>query len=70
MSRDALMQRLLDSGISSRRGIMNAHQEAPYSQHPGLKQSEEARDSVILLPLYTGMTEAEVESVILKLKDV
>ncbi len=70
MSRDALMQRLLDSGISSRRGIMNAHQEAPYNQHPGLKQSEEARDSVILLPLYTGMTEAEVESVILKLKDV
>jgi perosamine synthetase len=70
ISRDVLMQRLLDAGISSRRGIMNAHQEAPYSQHPGLKQSEEARDSVILLPLYTGMTQAEVESVIQRLKDV
>ncbi len=70
VSRDALMQQLLDSGISSRRGIMNAHQEAPYNQHPGLKQSEEARDSVILLPLYTGMTQAEVESVIQRLKDV
>lgn len=64
VSRDVLMQSLLDAGISSRRGIMNAHQEAPYSQHHGLKQSEEARDSVILLPLYTGMTEAEVRAVI------
>jgi perosamine synthetase len=70
VSRDALMQRLLDAGISSRRGIMNAHQESPYSRHPALKQSEEARDSVILLPLYTGMTEAEVESVIQRLRDV
>lgn len=68
--RDELMQHLLDSGISSRRGIMNAHQEPPYSQHPPLKRSEEARDSVILLPLYTNMTEREVESVIQTLKDV
>lgn len=70
ISRDALMQQLLDSGISSRRGIMNVHQESPYSRHPALKQSEEARDSVILLPLYTGMTEVEVESVVQRLKDV
>lgn len=70
VSRDALMQRLLDSGISSRRGIMNAHQEPPYSRHPALKWSEEARDSVILLPLYTGMTQTEVESVIQRLRDV
>ncbi len=40
VSRDALMQRLLDSGISSRRGIMNAHQELPYSLHPALRESE------------------------------
>jgi len=69
VSRNELMQHLLDSGISSRRGIMNAHQEPPYSQHPALKQSEEARDSVILLPLYTGMAEAEVESVVRGLRD-
>ncbi|MBX3300739.1 MAG: DegT/DnrJ/EryC1/StrS family aminotransferase [Nitrospira sp.] len=70
VSRDVLMQCLLDSGISSRRGIMNAHQEPPYSAHPALKQSEKARDSVILLPLYTGMTQAEVESVIQRLSNV
>lgn len=70
VSRNELMQRLLDSGISSRRGIMNAHQEPPYSRHPALKRSEEARDSVILLPLYTGMTQTEVKSVIKRLSDV
>lgn len=70
VSRDGLMQHLLDAGISSRRGIMNAHQEPPYSAHPAVKQSEEARDSVILLPLYSGMTQAEVESVIKRLNDV
>ena len=70
VSRDVLMQRLLDSGISSRRGIMNAHQEPPYSQHPAVKKSEAARDSVVLLPLYTGMTQAEVESVIKRLSNV
>ncbi|MBS0150526.1 MAG: DegT/DnrJ/EryC1/StrS family aminotransferase [Nitrospira sp.] len=70
VSRDELMQYLLDSGISSRRGIMNAHQEPPYSTHPSLKESEKARDSVVLLPLFTGMTETEVESVVQKLKDV
>jgi len=67
--RNELMQHLLDSGISSRRGIMNAHQEPPYSLHPALKQSEEARDSVILLPLYTGMAQTEVEAVIKRLND-
>ena len=70
VSRDGLMQCLLDSGISSRRGIMNAHQEPPYSAHPALKQSEKARDSVVLLPLYMGMTQAEVESVIQRLSNV
>lgn len=70
VSRDKLMQRLLDSGVSSRRGIMNSHQEPPYNLHPALKQSEEARDSVILLPLYTGMTPTEVETVIERLNDV
>lgn len=70
VSRDKLMQHLLDAGISSRRGVMNAHQEPPYSAHPAVKQSEEARDSVILLPLYSDMTQAEVESVIKRLNDV
>jgi dTDP-4-amino-4,6-dideoxygalactose transaminase len=58
LGRDALMQALLDQGVSTRRGIMNAHQEGAY---PGqstapLPHSEAARDDVILLPLFDAMT--------------
>lgn len=56
-----IMQVLLDNGIASRRGIMNAHQEQAYSKAAyALPQSEAARDRVILLPLYPGMTEDEL----------
>ena len=66
LSRDALMQRLLDRGISTRRGIMNAHQEPAYCEMVScrLPRSEWARDSIILLPLYSSMTEAEQSRVI------
>ncbi|MDF0673227.1 MAG: DegT/DnrJ/EryC1/StrS family aminotransferase [Nitrospira sp.] len=68
--RDELMQCLLDVGISSRRGIMNAHQEPAYTSKFSLPYSEQARDSVLLLPLYAGMTQTEVESVMKGIKDV
>ena len=64
LSRDMLMQHLLDHGISTRRGIMNAHQEAPFAVHPPRKHSEEARDSVILLPIFNGMKNEEVAEVV------
>jgi len=70
VSRDKLMQHLLDTEISTRRGIMNAHQEPEYISKFSLTHSEQARDSVILLPLYTGMTEVEAESVIKRIKNV
>jgi dTDP-4-amino-4,6-dideoxygalactose transaminase len=70
VSRDTLMQLLLDAGISTRRGIMNAHQEPPYSSSFVLPQSEKARDSVVLLPLYAGLTDAEAETVIERIKNV
>lgn len=58
----AVMQALLDRGVSSRRGIMNAHREAPY-RRPGkpwqLPNSEHAQDRRIILPLFPQMTEAE-----------
>jgi perosamine synthetase len=64
LSRDALMQQLLELGIASRRGIMNAHQEAPYQSSFALPHSESARDNVILLPLFNGITEKEVQAVV------
>jgi dTDP-4-amino-4,6-dideoxygalactose transaminase len=70
MSRDALMQHLLDGGIATRRGIMNAHQEPAYISQFALERSERARDTVVLLPLYAGMTEAEVETVVKRIKHV
>lgn len=63
VSRDKLMQHLLDLGISTRRGIMNAHQEPAYAAMCPLPHSELARDSVVLLPLFNGMKESEVETV-------
>jgi perosamine synthetase len=70
VSRDGLMQHLLDVGVATRRGIMNAHQEPAYVSEFSLVHSEEARDSVILLPLYAGMREDEAEIVIEQIKNV
>jgi dTDP-4-amino-4,6-dideoxygalactose transaminase len=60
-----LMQRLLDAGISTRRGIMNAHQEKAYGfRHGLLPHSEYARDHAVLLPLYPSMTDEEQDAVV------
>jgi perosamine synthetase len=65
LTRDELMQALLERGISTRRGIMNAHQEAAYAgEGCVLPHSEAARDSVVLLPLHTLMTDDDQEYVI------
>jgi dTDP-4-amino-4,6-dideoxygalactose transaminase len=65
LSRDELMQALLDRGITTRRGIMNSHQEPAYRNDGWiLSRSEDARDSVILLPLHTLMTDADQDYVI------
>jgi dTDP-4-amino-4,6-dideoxygalactose transaminase len=57
-----VMQSLLDQGIATRRGIMCAHREDPYSnsaQPHDLRQSELAQDRAILLPLYAQITESD-----------
>jgi dTDP-4-amino-4,6-dideoxygalactose transaminase len=65
LTRDQLMQALLDRGVTTRRGIMNAHQEDAYSDDRWvLPHSEAARDSVILLPLHTLMTDEDQDFVI------
>jgi dTDP-4-amino-4,6-dideoxygalactose transaminase len=63
----AVMQSLLDQGISTRRGIMCSHLEPPYSsdkQRHDLRQSELAQDHSILLPIYAQMTEEELVHVV------
>ena len=58
------MQALLDRGISSRRGIMNAHREHPYAGDHDLPISEWAQDRHVVLPLYPSMDDADIAAVI------
>jgi dTDP-4-amino-4,6-dideoxygalactose transaminase len=73
------MQAMLDDGIATRRGIMNAHLESAYSRAgtwrcaqlgcepgascPNLREGERAQAHGIILPLFTQMTEAQQEHV-------
>lgn len=59
------MQRLLDQGIATRRGIMCAHREVPYQQQPrqSLLESERAQDRSLILPLYPQMTDSDQDYV-------
>ena len=66
-----VMQRMLDAGVASKRGIMCSHREAAYSGaplHRPLPSSEAAQDHCILLPLYPQMTTAEQDQVVTVLK--
>jgi dTDP-4-amino-4,6-dideoxygalactose transaminase len=62
LSRDELMHALLDRGIGTRRGIMNAHQEVAYATDSpiSLPQSEAARDETVLLPFYERMDDDDL----------
>ena len=70
----AIMQTLLDSGIATRRGVMNAHREAAYPPDTWraagtLDQSEAAQESAIALPLFHDLTTADQDRVIACLRE-
>jgi dTDP-4-amino-4,6-dideoxygalactose transaminase len=63
-----VMQRMLDDGVSTRRGVMNAHREPAYPAGSWraagpLARGERAQDTVIVLPLYHQMTSDEQQRV-------
>jgi len=69
IDRRAVMQTMLDAGVSTRRGVMNIHREASYpdgSWRAGsdLGHSEEAQDTAIVLPLYHQLTEDDQDRVV------
>lgn len=82
----SVMQKMLDAGISTRRGVMCMHREPAFTKEPWicgdesctcfdgtckrLSQSEIAQDRAIILPLYHQMTEAEQDIVVDKLREV
>lgn len=74
MRQRAIMQTLLDAGIATRRGVMNAHLEAAYPPNTWrgagtLDQSEAAQQSAIALPLFHDLTEADQDRVIACLRE-
>lgn len=68
----AVMQAMLDRGVATRRGVMCAHVEAPYRDHPDvwrlppgqdLRNSEAALGGCVLLPMFHDLTEGQVDEV-------
>lgn len=67
MSRNDLMQALLDKGIATRRGIATAHRETAYKNYEEnyfLPISEDASDRSIVIPLFYPMLQEEIDYVI------
>jgi dTDP-4-amino-4,6-dideoxygalactose transaminase len=68
----AVMQAMLDAGVSTRRGSMCSHREAAYRdlplRHP-LVESERAQDECVLVPLFDGLSGREQERVALALRE-
>jgi dTDP-4-amino-4,6-dideoxygalactose transaminase len=78
------MQTMLDDGIATRRGIMCAHLEPAYqvagswrcaqvgcrpeASCPNLLESERAQKTGVILPLFSPMTEAQQDRVVLSLR--
>jgi dTDP-4-amino-4,6-dideoxygalactose transaminase len=76
VDQQTVMQGMLERGISTRRGIMNAHREPAYAQ-PGthkiastLEHGEYMQDHAIILPLSHEMTEEDQIRVVETLKEL
>ena len=72
VSRDEFMQLLLDKGISTRRGIMTAHQEPAYEymDSHSLAITEDLADNSVLLPLYHPMPEEDINYVLSTISEI
>jgi perosamine synthetase len=73
VSRNELMQILLDKGIASRRGVMTSHRETAYKNYAGdlnLPKSEDAADRSIIIPLYYPMKEEDINYVISSFREI
>jgi perosamine synthetase len=67
ITRDRLMQELLDRGVSTRRGVMAIHREPAYDHEKWnrlLPRTNEIADTTLILPLFYTMTEGEQDYVI------
>ena len=67
-----VMQRMLNDGIATRRGVVNAHTEAAYPEGTwrtagSLAESERAQRDTLVLPLFHQMTVEEQDRVVASL---
>jgi perosamine synthetase len=85
MDQRAVMQKMLDAGIATRRGIMCTHLEPAYrdpatwrcaqaectpgTNCPNLAESERAQREGVILPLFAEMTEAQQDQVACALRE-
>jgi dTDP-4-amino-4,6-dideoxygalactose transaminase len=64
INRNELMEKMLDVGIATRRGVMTIHRELAYKNldnNVSLPISEDTCDRSIILPLYVGIKTSELE---------
>jgi dTDP-4-amino-4,6-dideoxygalactose transaminase len=67
ITRDQLMQELLNRGVSSRRGVMAIHRESRYRSEKWdvrLPVTNLVTDATVILPLFCDMTDEEQDYVI------
>ncbi len=72
LSRDEVMQKLLEKGISTRKGIMTIHREPYYVKnfgHLNLPITEKISDSTMIIPLFVEMTEEQQDYIVKNIKE-
>jgi perosamine synthetase len=70
VTRTELMQRLLDDGVPTRRGVMAIHREGAYEGAAGpLPHTDAATDHVLMLPLFAGLEDEQQDYVIDRLAE-
>ena len=64
-SRNAVMDRLFEMGIPTRRGVMASHLEPPYRRDtPLLPRTESTAASTLQLPMHSQLTAAQQDRVL------
>jgi dTDP-4-amino-4,6-dideoxygalactose transaminase len=67
LSRNELLSELADVGVSARAGIMAAHRQPAYADHPPrieLPTTERLTDNTLILPLFHAMSEDDQDAVV------
>lgn len=72
ISRNEFMQKMLEKGIATRRGIMTSHRETAYKylNTNDLAITEKTADQSVLLPLYIPMDKEDQDYVIEQIKEI